>query len=163
MHIIPSLIPEAVLGTKEPSEKARSAAFDLIVAMGRKMNEGGVVKRSLVDGMEEDGPSVKVCGIDYLNTFLSLSALQLLQGVEEYLTMVAGGLAGASPHMISASVTAISRLVFEFKGKPRQQFRLPATRKTDNLLSLRFYLGADAERDLHNASSLPHLCKPRNR
>lgn len=30
--------------------------------------------------------------------------------------MVAGGLAGASPHMISATVTAISRLVFEFRG-----------------------------------------------
>lgn len=30
--------------------------------------------------------------------------------------MVAGGLAGATPHMISATVTAISRLVFEFKG-----------------------------------------------
>ena len=57
MHVIPSLIPEAVLGTKEPSEKARLAAFDLIVAMGRKMNEGGVVKRSMVDGMDEDGPS----------------------------------------------------------------------------------------------------------
>lgn len=32
------------------------------------------------------------------------------------MTMIAGGLAGASPHMISATVTAISRLVFEFKG-----------------------------------------------
>lgn len=31
--------------------------------------------------------------------------------------MMAGGLAGASPHMISATVTAISRLVFEFKGE----------------------------------------------
>jgi hypothetical protein len=57
MHVIPSLIPEAVLGTKEPSEKARLAAFDLIVAMGRKMNEGGVVKRSMMDGMDEDSPS----------------------------------------------------------------------------------------------------------
>jgi ribosomal RNA-processing protein 12 len=37
--------------------------------------------------------------------------------VEEYMTMVAGGLAGATPHMISATVTAISRLVFEFKGE----------------------------------------------
>ena len=55
LHVIPSLIPEAVLGTKEPSEKARAAAFDLIVAMGKKMAEGGVVKRDLVDGMEEDG------------------------------------------------------------------------------------------------------------
>lgn len=37
--------------------------------------------------------------------------------IEEFLTMIAGGLAGASPHMISATVTAISRLVFEFKGQ----------------------------------------------
>jgi len=36
--------------------------------------------------------------------------------LEEYFTMIAGGLAGASPHMISATITAISRLVFEFKG-----------------------------------------------
>ncbi|GLB37646.1 putative NUC173-domain-containing protein [Lyophyllum shimeji] len=96
MHIIPSLIPEAVLGTKEPSEKARTAAFELILAMGRKMNEGGVVKRDLIDGMDEDG------------------AKDAVANLEEFLTMVAGGLA-ASPHMISATVTAISRLVFEFK------------------------------------------------
>ena len=55
LHVIPSLIPEAVLGTKEPSEKARVAAFDLIVAMGHKMDQGGVVRRNLVDGMDEDG------------------------------------------------------------------------------------------------------------
>ncbi|KAG2119918.1 NUC173 domain-containing protein [Suillus discolor] len=84
LHIIPSLIPEAVL------EKARLAAFELIVAMGQKMSNGGIVKRSMVDGMDED------C-------------------INEYMTMVAGGLAGASPHMISATVTAVSRLVFEFR------------------------------------------------
>lgn len=55
LHVIPSLIPEAVLGTKEPSEKARLAAFELIVSMGQKMSQGGVVKRSMVDGMDEDG------------------------------------------------------------------------------------------------------------
>lgn len=55
LHIIPSLIPEIVLGTKEPSEKARIAAFEAILSMGRKMSGGGVVKRSMVDGMEEDG------------------------------------------------------------------------------------------------------------
>ncbi|KAF8160842.1 NUC173-domain-containing protein [Crassisporium funariophilum] len=97
MHVIPSLIPEAVLGTKEPSEKARGAAFEVILAMGRKMSKGGVVKRSLVDGMDED------------------VAEDAVASVEEFMTMVAGGLAGASPHMISATVTAISRLVFEFK------------------------------------------------
>ena len=55
LHLIPSIIPEAVLGTKEPSEKARNAAFDLIVAMGKKMSEGGVVKRQNIEGMDEDG------------------------------------------------------------------------------------------------------------
>jgi ribosomal RNA-processing protein 12 len=61
LHIIPSLIPEAVLGTKEPSEKARSAAFELIVAMGKKMAEGGVVKRDLVDGMDGDSTGEGMC------------------------------------------------------------------------------------------------------
>ncbi|KAI0305771.1 armadillo-type protein [Multifurca ochricompacta] len=97
LHIIPSLIPEAVLGTKEPSEKARSAAFELIITMGKKMAEGGIVKRDLVDGMEGDG------------------ADEAKANLEEYITMIAAGLAGATPHMISATVTAISRLVFEFK------------------------------------------------
>ncbi|TFK23665.1 ribosomal RNA-processing protein 12 [Coprinopsis marcescibilis] len=96
-HVIPSLIPEAVLGTKEPSEKARTEAFDLIVAMGRKMEQGGVVKRSMIDGMDQD------------------DAPDAVANVEEFMTMMAGGLAGASAHMISASITAISRLVFEFK------------------------------------------------
>lgn len=43
-----------VLGTKEPSEKARFEAFQLIVTMGKKMKEGGVVKRNLLEGMDED-------------------------------------------------------------------------------------------------------------
>ena len=40
----------------------------------------------------------------------------VVASIEEYMTMLAGGLAGASPHMISATITAISRSVFEFKG-----------------------------------------------
>jgi ribosomal RNA-processing protein 12 len=120
LHIIPSLIPETVLGTKEPSEKTRTAAFNLVVAMGKKMSQGGVVKRSLVDGMDEDAPEAA----DGMSTFpqnlygrtdhFSLSVVTA--NIEEFMTMMAGGLAGASPHMISATVTAISRLIFEFKG-----------------------------------------------
>ncbi|KAL4078409.1 armadillo-type protein [Scleroderma yunnanense] len=97
MHIIPSLIPEAVLGTKEPSEKARLAAFDLIVAMGKRMCEGGVVKRQMLDEMDKN------------------EASEAKASINEYITMVAAGLGGATPHMISATVTAISRLVFEFR------------------------------------------------
>ncbi|KAK0485757.1 armadillo-type protein [Armillaria novae-zelandiae] len=102
MHLIPSLIPEAVLGTKEPSDKARNAAFDLIIAMGRKMSEGGVVKRNMIDGMDEDSQEDGMFSLPPAN-------------IEEFMMMVSGGLAGATPHMISATVTALSRLVFEFK------------------------------------------------
>ncbi len=31
--------------------------------------------------------------------------------------MVAAGLAAATPHMISASITALSRLLFEYQGE----------------------------------------------
>lgn len=64
------------------------------------MTAGGVVKRGLVDGMDEDG------------------AEDTPANIEEFMTMVAGGLAGATPHMISATVTAISRIEFEFKREP---------------------------------------------
>ncbi|KAK7035453.1 pre-rRNA processing protein [Paramarasmius palmivorus] len=100
LHLIPAMIPEAVLGTKETSDKARSAAFELIVVMGKKMSEGGVVKRNMIDGMEEDGEDVP---------------MEATANIEEFLKMVAGGLAGSTPHMVSATITALSRLVFDFK------------------------------------------------
>ena len=58
LHHIHSVLPEAILATKEVNEKARTAAFDLLVVMGRKMTGGGVVKRNLIDGiaaMDLDG------------------------------------------------------------------------------------------------------------
>lgn len=117
LHLIPSIIPEAVLGTKEPSEKARNAAFDLIVAMGKKMASGGVVRRQMLEDMDEggtgDGTSFLVSS---LSLFMQLCYSLAAGNIEEYLTMVCGGLAGASAHMISATITAVSRLVFEFKG-----------------------------------------------
>lgn len=42
--------------------------------------------------------------------------------VEEYMTMVAAGLVGSTPHMISATITAISRLLFEFRGMLNTSF-----------------------------------------
>jgi len=141
MHVIPSLIPEAVLGTKEPSEKARTAAFEVIIAMGHKMSGGGVVKRSMVDGMDEDG------------------AEDAPANIEEFMTMVAGGLAGASPHMISATVTAISRLVFEFKGTCPN---LIDENITNTIFISRLDLAQHAKRNPYNSTRLPFLRQPRN-
>ena len=73
--------------------------------MGRKMGEGGVVKRAQIEGMDVDDEDA------------TEGRKEVPATVEEFMTMVAAGLAGATPHSISASVTAISRLVYEFKGK----------------------------------------------
>lgn len=117
LHILPSLIPEAVLATKEPSGKARLEAFDLVVTMGKKMKDGGLVKRNLLEGMDEGDATESTFLIDETATpGLTRPNHTAPASLEEYFTMLAGGLAGATPHMISATITAISRLVFEFRG-----------------------------------------------
>lgn len=109
LHLIPALLPEAVLGTKEVNEKTRDAAFELVVLMGNKMAQGGTIKRSLLEGMDADEADE-----DDEEAVADAAAT-----IPEYITMVAAGLAGTSPHMISATITAISRLLFEFKGELR--------------------------------------------
>jgi ribosomal RNA-processing protein 12 len=54
LHLVPTLVTEAVLGTKEVNEKARNAAFDLLVVMAKKMSEGGVVDQQLLKGDDAD-------------------------------------------------------------------------------------------------------------
>ncbi|TKY89072.1 hypothetical protein EX895_001603 [Sporisorium graminicola] len=109
LHHLPSIIPEAVLATKEVNALTRQNAYELLVQMGYKMEQGGVINRALVEGhgaaaaeAEQDDSEMPEGGV--------VSA-----SISEYLTMVAAGLAGTTPHMISATITALSRLVYEFK------------------------------------------------
>jgi ribosomal RNA-processing protein 12 len=147
-----------VLGTKEPSEKARGAAFELVLVMGRKMSAGGVVRRNLIDGMDEDNNEE---GMSAYVAPLALHRADLTDivaaNIEEYMTMLAGGLAGASPHMISATVTAISRLVFEFKGV----YQCPQFSYYCSLsdYSPRCDLCENAQRNHPDTPSLPYLRK----
>lgn len=96
MHFIPSILSEVVIGVKEVNEKARTAAFDVLVLMGEKMSEGGTVVNAKVPHMAADAPTATA-------------------NLEEYFTMVSAGLAGSTPHMISASITALARLLYEFR------------------------------------------------
>ncbi|WRT66755.1 uncharacterized protein IL334_003718 [Kwoniella shivajii] len=102
LHIIPELLSEAVLGTKEVNERARDAGFDLLVIMGKKMASGGEVRVQKDEAEGEDEENMDQTGPVQANA-------------EEYLTMVAAGLTGTTPHMISATINALSRLIFEFK------------------------------------------------
>lgn len=104
LHFIPSILSEVVLGCKESNEKARIAAFDLLVHMANRVIDpernppGTVIHNSLAPHMADDAPDGPAT-------------------IEEFFTMVSAGLAGSSPHMVAASVTALSRLLFEYHSK----------------------------------------------
>ncbi|KAF2267310.1 NUC173-domain-containing protein [Lojkania enalia] len=102
LHFIPSILSEVVIAAKEVNEKAREAAYDLLVAMGNKMAQGGTVTQSKVPNMPPDAPAVEA-------------------NLEEYFTMVSAGLAGSTPHVISASVTAVTRILYEFHQRIRKE------------------------------------------
>ncbi|CAO1616491.1 unnamed protein product [Jaminaea pallidilutea] len=108
LHLLPSIIPEAVLATKEANQGTRETAYELLVQMGDKMQEsGGKIKRGLLENEDEDSGMKDDQEVD--------------ASLTEYVTMVAAGLAGGSPHMISASITSLSRLLYEYKSDlPRE-------------------------------------------
>ncbi|CAO3609394.1 unnamed protein product [Mucor hiemalis] len=96
LHFIPAILSEVVLASKDNNEKTRNFAFDLLVNMGNKMKEGGVVKNNRLEGFDESTPDAQA-------------------SISEFFTMVTAGLAGTTAHMIGATVGALSRIFFEFK------------------------------------------------
>ena len=116
LHFVPSIIPEVVISAKEVNEKARTAAFDLLVLMGEKMSEGGTVVNAKVSHMSSDAPPVTA-------------------SLEEYFTMVSAGLAGATPHMISASITALTRLLYQFYGQLKKSTVIDLVQTMDLFLT----------------------------
>lgn len=95
LHFIPSILSEVVISAKEVNEKARTAAFDLLVLMSRKMSQGGQINQSQIPHMAADAPIAQA-------------------SLEEFFTMVSAGLVGSTPHMVSASITALTRILYEF-------------------------------------------------
>jgi len=101
LHFIPSILSEVVISAKEVNEKARTQAFDLLVLIGEKLKEGGTIVNSKIPHMPADAPSAEA-------------------SLEEYFTMVSAGLAGSTPNMISATITALTRLLYEFRTQLQQ-------------------------------------------
>ena len=96
LSFIPSILSEVVLAAKEVNEKARTQAFDLLVLMARRMHEeGGIVIQSRIPNLPVSAPSVPAT-------------------LSEFFTMVSAGLAGTSPHTVSASITALTRILYAF-------------------------------------------------
>ncbi|KAI1105055.1 NUC173-domain-containing protein [Jackrogersella minutella] len=104
LHFIPSVLSEVVICCKEQNEKARTSAFELIVLMGLRLSDakGKTIDNSKISHMPKDAAPVSA-------------------SIEEYITMVSAGLAGSTPHMISASITALTRILYEFRETLNQE------------------------------------------
>ncbi|TVY21227.1 Ribosomal RNA-processing protein [Lachnellula arida] len=98
LHFIPTILSEVVISCKEVNERARTTAFDLLILMGEKMvsASGSTIDNSKVPHMPEDAPPV-------------------IASLEEFFTMVTAGLAGGASHMVSASITALTRILYHFR------------------------------------------------
>ncbi|CEP63563.1 mRNA-binding protein RRP12 LALA0_S08e05446g [Lachancea lanzarotensis] len=91
------VVPEVILAVKENNEKSREASFDTLIAMANKMSkEGCVMRLSKLPGYDPATPDQPA-------------------SVAEFFKITSAGLIGESQHMVSATVTAYSCLVFEFK------------------------------------------------
>lgn len=100
LYFIPNITSEIILATKDMNEKTRELAYSMLTDMGRLMLKGGAIDTNKVSGLTNaDG---------------QLAANFVPATISEYFTIVSAGLAGDSPHMISATITAISCLVYEF-------------------------------------------------
>ncbi|KAK5189862.1 pre-rRNA processing protein [Exophiala xenobiotica] len=100
LHFIPSILSEVVLACKDSNEKARTAGFDLLIAVTNKISDptnppDTVIRNRFVSHMPDDSPDAPA-------------------SLEEVFTMVSAGLAGVAPHMVAASVIALSRLLWEY-------------------------------------------------
>ncbi|KAI5955976.1 RRP12 [Candida theae] len=98
LNFIPSILQEIIIATKDVNERSRGLSYQILIKMGHKMSQGGVIDNSKVSGFDS-------------------SAAPSEASLTEFFTMVSAGLAASSAHMISATITAIACLVFEFKNQ----------------------------------------------
>ncbi|KAI8614473.1 armadillo-type protein [Chytriomyces sp. MP71] len=107
LEFVPVVLSEVMLTTKEASEKARTAAYECLVALGRTMHDIGVRRkrdeewaatRRRLRGEQDDMDEGEKREVSF----------------KEYMMMVVAGLAGGSSSMQSAAVACCGRLIFEF-------------------------------------------------
>ncbi|KAI3635357.1 hypothetical protein MIR68_006923 [Amoeboaphelidium protococcarum] len=102
LSIVPEILSEIVMGTKESNDKARQVSYELIVKIGTKMQQVGGNKIELTSSADQDDDQELQ------------EDSQFICSISEYLKMVMAGLAAQTPHMISATINALARLLYCF-------------------------------------------------
>ncbi|TID24138.1 NUC173-domain-containing protein [Venturia nashicola] len=133
LTFIPAILPEVVICTKETNERARNMAFDLLVQMGERMKSGGTIIQKKVPNMSSDASDVAA-------------------SLEEYLTMVSAGLAGTVPHSVSATITALTRILYHFRS------HLPPTTTSDLVETMDIFLKSPNREIIRSVLGFTKVC-----
>eukprot|EP01135_Chromosphaera_perkinsii_P005543 Nk52_evm92s352 gene=Nk52_evmTU92s352 len=96
LEMVPDVLAEVILCTKEVKERTRTAAYETLVFIANHMKQCG---ERLSD--EE-------------NSFQTPNG-RSRSSVNEFFQMVVAGLAGQTPHMISATINAMSRISYDYR------------------------------------------------
>ncbi|KAF2236632.1 NUC173-domain-containing protein [Viridothelium virens] len=150
LWFIPAVLPEVVISAKEINQRAREAGFDVLVTMGERMSQGGVVKTLKVPGLAEpiDQQQTKGDATMHIDQLPSQTTTGDGEGgdvpasLDEYITMLSAGLAGSSPHTIAATITSLSRVLFTFHGE------LSHPTLTDLLDTVSLFLSSSPNREI---------------
>ena len=111
------------------------------------MREGGTINQAKIPHMDFNSPTT-------------------MASLEEFFTMVSAGLAGSSPHMVSASITALTRILYEFRSD------LAKTMLEDLVSTMELFLSESKNREIVRSVlgfvkvavvSLPDSVMPRTR
>lgn len=106
LSFIVQVVPEVILSTKDVNEKSREAAYNTLISMANKMNQpNGCIKLSQLAGYNVDSPDQP-------------------SSIGEFFKIISAGLIGESQHMVSATITAFSCLIFEFKDQVEEDVLL---------------------------------------
>ncbi|CCF56475.1 hypothetical protein KAFR_0B01760 [Kazachstania africana CBS 2517] len=91
LGFIARIVAEIILATKDVNERTRDTAFETLLSMGKRMQQGGIIKLGDQDVQENNA------------------------NIAEFFKIISVGLIGESQHMVSSTVTAYACLMFEFK------------------------------------------------
>ncbi|KAK9818389.1 hypothetical protein WJX72_011834 [[Myrmecia] bisecta] len=97
-QVVATMVSEIILCVKEVNKKTRIAAYELLIELAHAMHDANPPSLVMDDDAAMEG------GV----------ASFKLGGLHTLFTMVLGGLVGATPHMVSASVMGLARLLHEF-------------------------------------------------
>ncbi|KAJ1655291.1 pre-rRNA processing protein [Dispira simplex] len=104
LYWIPAILSESIMGTKEISERSRHFAYQLSIEMAQRMKRGGMISQAGLAGLTDDGE---------MNT-IDESATATQASLDEYFKMVMAGLTSSSNTMVSATLSTLASLLFEF-------------------------------------------------